>query len=234
MGEYLCVGDQIALYSVETEGYAYSVQSSSVHSGLYIYQNQDREKPTKIPNPHAVVFEVCIQNRYKLNKKLRKLSAPTTSQGNLLEVNEKGAILHQAKLAAQAEDADNAAEQKRQMGKRVRYGEIVQLKHVLTSKYVHMCTSQTSQRDKNNMMIMLHNYNAKNAQFRILPQYKVKSEGEVQRKEIHDPSSLQYDESRYRGYTTVLPVVYRCNAPLNSRPRQYQKGIKMAKIYNKT
>lgn len=27
MGEYLCVGDQIALYSVETEGYAYSVQS---------------------------------------------------------------------------------------------------------------------------------------------------------------------------------------------------------------
>lgn len=26
---------------------------------------------------------------------------------------------------------------------------------------------------------MLHNYNAKNAQFRILPQYKVKSEGEV-------------------------------------------------------
>lgn len=26
---------------------------------------------------------------------------------------------------------------------------------------------------------MLHDYNAKNAQFRILPQYKVKSEGEV-------------------------------------------------------
>jgi hypothetical protein len=25
MGEYLCVGDQIGLYSVETEGYTYSV-----------------------------------------------------------------------------------------------------------------------------------------------------------------------------------------------------------------
>ncbi|CAG2222632.1 unnamed protein product [Mytilus edulis] len=122
MGEYLCVGDQIALYSVETEGYAYSVQSR-------------------------------------------------------LTIGQQSSLSNQ--LAAQAEDADNAAEQKRQMGKRVRYGEIVQLKHVLTSKYVHMCTSQTSQRDKNNMMIMLHNYNAKNAQFRILPQYKVKSEGEV-------------------------------------------------------
>ncbi|CAE1323874.1 unnamed protein product [Acanthosepion pharaonis] len=82
-------------------------------------------------------------------------------------------------LAAQAENADNAAEQKRQLGKRVRYGEIIQLKHGFTKKYIHMCTSQTSQRDKNNMMIMLQEFNAKNAQFRILPQYKVKSEGEV-------------------------------------------------------
>ncbi|KAK3610320.1 hypothetical protein CHS0354_029790 [Potamilus streckersoni] len=53
------------------------------------------------------------------------------------------------------------------------------LQHTFTNKYIHMCTSQTSQVDKNNMMIMLQEYNAKNAQFRILPQYKVKSEGEV-------------------------------------------------------
>jgi len=31
MGEYLCVGDQIGLYSVETEGYTYSVQSRYLH-----------------------------------------------------------------------------------------------------------------------------------------------------------------------------------------------------------
>jgi inositol 1,4,5-triphosphate receptor type 1 len=30
-------------------------------------------------------------------------------------------------LAAEAENADNAQEQKRQMGKRVRYGEIIQV-----------------------------------------------------------------------------------------------------------
>ncbi|XP_029657301.1 inositol 1,4,5-trisphosphate receptor-like, partial [Octopus sinensis] len=82
-------------------------------------------------------------------------------------------------MAAEAENNDNAAEQKRQHGKRVRYGEIVQLKHRFTSKYLHMCTTQTSQHDKNNMMISLNEFNAKNAQFRILPRYKVKSEGEV-------------------------------------------------------
>ncbi|GFR59735.1 inositol 1,4,5-trisphosphate receptor type 3-like isoform X13 [Elysia marginata] len=64
-------------------------------------------------------------------------------------------LLQQTKLAAEAEHADNTSEQKRQQGKKVRYGEIVQLKHVLTNKYIHMCTSQTSQRDKNNMMVSL-------------------------------------------------------------------------------
>ncbi|KAK3086885.1 hypothetical protein FSP39_024881 [Pinctada imbricata] len=180
VGEYLCVGDYIGLFSVETEGYVYSLQSSTVHSGLSIYQNQDREKPSKIPNAEAVVFQVCIQNRYKLNKKLRKwtsMQAVSAPDGKGKELDKTQ--MTQAKLAADAENADNAAEQKRQMGKRVRYGEIVQLKHSFTNKYIHMCTSQTSHQDKNNMLVMLQEFNAKNAQFRILPQYKVKSEGEV-------------------------------------------------------
>ena len=40
---------------------------------------------------------------------------------------------------------------------------------ILLFQYIHLILFQ----------IMLQNYNAKNAQFRILPQYKVKSEGEV-------------------------------------------------------
>ena len=50
-----------------------------------------------------------------------------------------------------------------------------------------MSTTQTSQIDKNYMKVSLHDFNAKNAQFRILPRYKVKSEGEVVsfRKPIH-------------------------------------------------
>ncbi|KAL8603330.1 hypothetical protein ACOMHN_054026 [Nucella lapillus] len=100
----------------------------------------------------AVTFQICIQNRYKLNKKYRKWLSQASTTGD--SVQEKG-LLHQAKLAAGAENADNAAEQKRQLGKRVRYGEIVQLKHAFTNKYVHMCTSQTSQKDKNNMMVQI-------------------------------------------------------------------------------
>ncbi|CAL1526674.1 unnamed protein product [Lymnaea stagnalis] len=88
-------------------------------------------------------------------------------------------VLVQAKMAAEAEKKDNLAEQTRQHGKRVRYGEIVQLKHLFTGKFVHMSTTHTSKKDKNNMKVSLIEFNAKNAQFRILPRYKVKSEGEV-------------------------------------------------------
>lgn len=178
MGEYLCVGDYICLYCEETEGYVYSVQSSSTENGVYIFNQQSRSNPSNIPTQSAVIFQICIQNRYKLNKKHRNWLSKNEAESALPEV------LKQAREAAEAEDHDNAAEQKRQHGKTVRYGEIVQLKHMFSGKYIHTCTTQTSQRDKNNMMISLHEFNAKNAQFKILPRYKVKSEGEVV--QLHD------------------------------------------------
>lgn len=36
-GDYLCIGDSIALYSVETEGYAYSLQSRWVQYSTPVY-----------------------------------------------------------------------------------------------------------------------------------------------------------------------------------------------------
>lgn len=72
----------------------------------------------------AVVFEICIQNRYKLNKKYRKLMLASQNAPDNLELK---ANLQQAKASAHAEDEDNVSEQKRQHAKRVRYGEIIQV-----------------------------------------------------------------------------------------------------------
>ncbi|XP_059139568.1 inositol 1,4,5-trisphosphate receptor type 1-like isoform X3 [Physella acuta] len=176
MGEQLCIGDYLCLYCEETEGFVCSYQSSSTNSGLFVYTGQDRNRPTNIPNAHTVVFQVCIQNRYKLNKKYRKCVSYLQADSSDASAR---SMLTQAKLAAEAEKKDNLAEQTRQHGKRVRYGEIVQLKHIFTGKFVHMSTTHTSKKDKNNMKVSLIEFNAKNAQFRILPRYKVKSEGEV-------------------------------------------------------
>ncbi|KAH9502990.1 hypothetical protein Btru_072536 [Bulinus truncatus] len=138
----------------------------SINSGLQVYCHQDRSRPTEIPNAQAVIFQVCIQNRYKLNKKYRKCLSIVQKENS----ETARMLLTQAKMSAEAEKKDNLAEQTRQHGKRVRYGEIVQLKHVFTGKFVHMSTTHTSKKDKNNMKISLIEFNAKNAQFRILPQ----------------------------------------------------------------
>ena len=59
-------------------------------------------------------------------------------------------------LGADAEHEDSMAEQKRQKGRQLRYGQIIQLKHMFTGKYIHASSTQTSNRDKNSMMVWRH------------------------------------------------------------------------------
>lgn len=175
MSEFLSIGDHICLYCEETEGYVFSSETSSQYNSIYILQGQDRLRPTNLPTVHAISFRVTIQSRYKLNKNYRRYRAAALADKDNVELK---AQLSQAKSSAEAENLDNVSEEKRQMSKRVRYGDIIQLQHDFSNKYVHVSTTTTSNRDKNNMQVLLHDYHAKHAQFRILPRYKVKSEGE--------------------------------------------------------
>ncbi|CAD5116200.1 DgyrCDS5116 [Dimorphilus gyrociliatus] len=174
--DFLMIGDYICLYCEETEGYVFGCQTSSAHNALYIYHRQDASKPANIPNPHCVTFQICIQNRYKLQKKYRKLLSQSLANPTNLHIR---SLLHQAKEGAKAEMEDNACEERRQRGARVRYGTIIQLKHTFTEKFVHASTTETSKRDKNNMRVSIEGYSAHQAHFRLLPRYKVKSEGEI-------------------------------------------------------
>ncbi|XP_067668084.1 inositol 1,4,5-trisphosphate-gated calcium channel ITPR2-like [Haliotis asinina] len=175
MDDTLSIGDIVCLYSEESLGFVYSSQTSTLHSEIAVGSRQDRVRP-EIPDQHIVSFEVCVANRYKLNKKYRKLQSKSDEDPENLSLKNSVA---QAKIAAQAEEEDNALEQKRQLGKKVLYGQVIQLRHLFTGKYVHVSTTKTSQTESNNMAVDLLNGNAKHAQFRIMPRYKVKAEGDV-------------------------------------------------------
>ncbi|KAI0241016.1 hypothetical protein LSAT2_003195 [Lamellibrachia satsuma] len=60
-------------------------------------------------------------------------------------------LLSSKLIAANAEQEDNVAEQKRQLGKKVLYGEVIQLKHAFTCKYIHVSTTQTSHTESSNI-----------------------------------------------------------------------------------
>lgn len=57
----------------------------------------------------------------------------------------------------------------------------IQLRHVFTGKFVHVSTRQTSWTESSNLSVELKPENSKRAQFKILPRYKVKSEGDLVR-----------------------------------------------------
>ncbi|KAL5004999.1 hypothetical protein ScPMuIL_018455, partial [Solemya velum] len=116
----------------------------SVHNEVAVGSRQDRIQPD-IPDQHVISFEVCVANRYKLNKKYKSLSTQLDESTDDLSLR---TAVSQAKISADAENEDNHLEQKRQQGKKVSYG-------------------QSSKKS------------AKHCQFKIMPRYKVKAEGDV-------------------------------------------------------
>lgn len=175
MDDTLSVGDTVCLYSAESFGFIFSTQSSSVHNEVAVGSRQDRKMPD-IHDQHVISFKIEVANRYKLNKSLKKLATKLAEEpGNIPLRNQ----VSKAKLAAVAENEDNILEQKRQQGKKVLYGQIIQLRHLFTNKYIHVSTTKTSNTETNNMAVELLAENAKHAQFRIMPRYKVKAEGDV-------------------------------------------------------
>ncbi|OWF37431.1 Inositol 1,4,5-trisphosphate receptor type 3 [Mizuhopecten yessoensis] len=123
-----------------------------------------------------ITFEICVANRYKLNKQFKKQTSKLAEDPENLALR---ASVAQSKLAATAETEDNAMEQRRQQGRKVLYGQIVQLRHVFSGKYIHVSTTKTSDTESSNMAVELIGVNAKHAQFRIMPRYKVKAEGDT-------------------------------------------------------
>uniref|UniRef100_K1QKL7 Inositol 1,4,5-trisphosphate receptor n=1 Tax=Magallana gigas TaxID=29159 RepID=K1QKL7_MAGGI len=117
-----------------------------------------------------------VANRYKLNKKLRKIQAKLGDDPENISMRN---AVSRAKAAADAENDDNILEQKRQLGKKVLYGQVIQLRHQFTNKYIHVSTTKTSDTESNNMAVELKEENSKHALFRLMPRYKVKAEGDV-------------------------------------------------------
>ncbi|CAD5117763.1 DgyrCDS6509 [Dimorphilus gyrociliatus] len=165
MARYICYGDIVHLFC----------EDSNAHNSLQTFYQQKKEDYIDIkdiPDSQAITFEICPRNRYKLNKIYRQTQS---SKKRLAD----GVSIEKLRSDALSETRDNEKEKQRAHGQRLRYGQIIQLKHIFTDNYVHISTSKTSLRDKNCMQVMLYGFDDKHAQFKILPRFKVKSEGDL-------------------------------------------------------
>uniref|UniRef100_A0A1I8HBP4 MIR domain-containing protein n=1 Tax=Macrostomum lignano TaxID=282301 RepID=A0A1I8HBP4_9PLAT len=170
----LCIGDYVSLYSGDAQGYVYAMLSSTTFAYLAVNSQESRDQPL-CGDIQLLSFKICAINRYKLLKEYNRLHQfHKDSKDKVRQV-----LLEQAKLSAEAEAHDNDMEQARQRGKKVLYGQMIQLQHAFTGKYVHISTQNTSPTESSNMQVTLNPDNAGAAQFKVMPRFKVKGEGDL-------------------------------------------------------
>eukprot|EP00040_Diaphanoeca_grandis_P037643 m.247080 g.247080 ORF g.247080 m.247080 type:complete len:2952 (-) comp33854_c0_seq2:851-9706(-) len=81
--------------------------------------------------------------------------------------------------SAMAEMNDNDLTQSRQFGFRLRYGDVVQLWHPFSRRFVRASTSAVAQLEPSHMKVSLDSRGTSGCQFIVLPRYKIRSVGDA-------------------------------------------------------
>ncbi|XP_019849736.1 PREDICTED: inositol 1,4,5-trisphosphate receptor type 1-like isoform X1 [Amphimedon queenslandica] len=193
--------------SREKTGYIYSELSSSPFNFMTVYPvNQGSELEPDFPNIAFATFKVMVPNKYKAKQRLQKLmeekrkkqasAAPDSPTGSMKNRSESQytRLLHQAKEQAEEEEMENAQEQARRAGTKVVYGDLIQLQHVASGKFVNV-RSEASKTESNNLLVNLSEENSDGCSFVILPRYKVRSEGD----EIRFSDQMKLESFKTKG-----------------------------------
>ena len=94
-----------------------------------------------------------------------------------------GKEIAQLQEIADAEQEDNKLEFRRRQGDRVPYGQTIQLFHVASQRFVRISTSTTSRREPSQLKVDLSEEITRASWFRIMPRFKVRTEGDPIRME---------------------------------------------------
>ncbi|XP_019849951.1 PREDICTED: inositol 1,4,5-trisphosphate receptor-like [Amphimedon queenslandica] len=160
-------GDTV-LFLIKTkdyQGYVYSELSSSPFLTVYNLKEHNEKNPD-FPNIAFASFKIMAPNKYKAKQQLKQAQLDPESQEHRNAVH-----------AFEMEEAENKLEQKRRFGSPVLYGDSIQLQHVASKKFVKVC-SEASKTQSNNLLVSLSEENFEECIFKILPRYKVRSEGD--------------------------------------------------------
>uniref|UniRef100_A0A1I8H486 MIR domain-containing protein n=1 Tax=Macrostomum lignano TaxID=282301 RepID=A0A1I8H486_9PLAT len=170
MRERLHIGDWVALFNTGTQGYfCWNGSSESSYNEPMFYFDQSMEKPEGVRNYRSTKRVGDMRNWPQVCQ-----NGPTSSRRS-----RNWHIWPEIWPAnAQNEDRDNQLEMRRSVGREVRFGEIIQLRHVPTGFYLHVDSTSLSNMLVSNLRACLKPGNGITAQMYIRPQFKVKSNGD--------------------------------------------------------
>eukprot|EP01135_Chromosphaera_perkinsii_P005608 Nk52_evm22s355 gene=Nk52_evmTU22s355 len=166
-------GDVVELFSEGPDGYVSS--NGLVDETLYVAPGEISKKTA---NGRCCLFQLIPMSRYSAQK-----AYEAEAERVEMCISKGGATpslkyLHKLKEGARIERLQNDSERERSVGTSVKYGQIIQLLHVRSGKFVCINRKATAQLEKSASSVYLSEDPDENAWLTVSPFYKLHQEGE--------------------------------------------------------
>jgi hypothetical protein len=183
----LHIGDIVALYTDDAGGF---LEADGFSDGHCWARREDRSCSDKTRSFSDCLFRVMVKQVYAANKKLaQKLNKTPMSENSWSKIEHEEALEHlpaEEKQAirrlvqeAKAEAQQNEYETARSMGSTVAYGQVVQLQHVKSGKFVTVRPKEVAEMETGCQKVIVSEQGSQDSWFIIQPRYKVQSAGEA-------------------------------------------------------